>query len=132
MGEAVAGMYHVGIIASDYEQAVWFYHNMLGLTIYKESYSEKSKARKLQMYCGKSYVIELFVPEHCESCRVESGYMRTCVNHISFLVSDVGAMLDRMKRNHIETEGVNLDMETGKRYGFCYGPDGVKIELYER
>ncbi len=31
MGEAVAGMYHVGIIASDYEQAVWFYHNMLGL-----------------------------------------------------------------------------------------------------
>ena len=53
------------------------------------------------------------------------------MNHISFLVSDVAKMLDCMRQNHIETEGVNLDGETGKRYGFCYGPDGVKIELYE-
>jgi glyoxylase I family protein len=124
-------IHHVGIVASSYEQAVWFYCNLLGLVIHKESYSAKRKARKLQLYCQDQYAIELFIPEKGKACTVESGYTKACVNHISFLVSDVAKMLDCMRQNHIETEGVNLDGETGKRYGFCYGPDGVKIELYE-
>ncbi len=131
MDRGAVCMHHVGIVASDYEQAVWFYRDLLGLAIHKESYSARRKARKLQLYCQDQYAIELFVPEKSEACVVESGYAKACVNHISFLVSDVAEMLDRMRQNHIETEGVNLDAETGKRYGFCYGPDGVKIELYE-
>lgn len=124
-------MHHVGIVASDYGQAVRFYCGLLGLKMHKESYSEKRRARKLQLHCDGQYVLELFIPEDVQPGRMESGYTKACVNHISFLVSDVEEMVERMERNHVETEGVMLDVETGKRYSFCYGPDGVKIELYE-
>lgn len=122
--------HHVCIIAYDYAASVHFYQDLLGLVIRHKSYSEHQKAQKIEFYCGDEYVIEMFVKDSVE----QNSNMQSLdgLNHLSFYVEDPESILLFLEHNGVRTERTKLDANTGKKYGFAYSPEGIKIEFYER
>ena len=41
-------------------------------------------------------------------------------------------MLEKMSEKGVPVTEVKIDRLTGKKYGFCWDPMGIKIEFYER
>ncbi len=129
--QAGLAFHHVCIVASNYRKAVEFYVDSLGLEIYRESFSENRNAKKLELYAGGQYVVELFINEAESGNRpLERG--KTGPEHVSFLTDNVGAMLEYLKSRGIPVTEAKIDKETGKAYGFCWDPDDTKIEFYQR
>ncbi len=124
--------HHVCIFGSDYKKSMDFYVNKLGLQVFRESYSRKKDAKKIELYCNGEYIIELFVKEDlaeqdgCRKCSFRPG-----LEHLSFLTENVQKKLQMLKGQGVSVTEVREDAATGKPYGFCYDPDGTKIEFYE-
>lgn len=53
-------IHHVAIICSDYKKSKYFYVNILGLKIIKETYRKERDSYKLDLSIDKDYQIELF------------------------------------------------------------------------
>lgn len=126
--------HHICVIASDYEEAVRFYVDYMGFEIFRESYSTNKNAKKLELYSGGRYIAELFIKE-AGTGRKQERAADTVVpgfNHLSFLTEDVEYMVERMAGNNVPVTEVKTDRITGKKYAFCWDPEGTKIEFYER
>jgi lactoylglutathione lyase len=55
------------------------------------------------------------------------------VNHLTFRVTDVAGVLERLRRPGVELihqQPLTLD-KLGSRIAFFWGPDGEKLELFE-
>ena len=129
----VLTFHHVCITASDYQSAIAFYVNILGLEIYRESFSENRNAQKLELYSDGSYVIELFaggIDTEYDPDRAKDT--KTGLDHLSFLTDDVIKTLEYLRERGVPVTEVKKDRATGRKYGFCWDPDGTKIEFYER
>lgn len=125
--------HHVCAVASDYRKAVEFYVECLGFEIYRESYSIHRNAKKLELYSNGRYVIELFVREDDRKVSDIGSEKadKTGLDHVSFILEDVEGTLIRLKAKNVRVSEVKKDISTGKKYGFCWDPDGIKIEFYE-
>ncbi len=53
-------IHHIAIICSDYNQSKYFYTEVLGLTVIRESYREERQSYKLDLSLNGEYIIELF------------------------------------------------------------------------
>lgn len=126
--------HHACIVASDYRKAVTFYVDCLGFEIYRESYSSHRNAKKMELYNNGRYVIELFVEDAERAITEAESGKNTAVGleHISFLTEDVAGMLQSLAEKNVPVSEVKEDISTGKKYGFCWDPNGTKIEFYER
>ncbi len=119
--------HHVCIWAFDYEKAIDFYVHKLGLTIHQETFSEKHQAKKVELYADDGYVIELFVSKDIFDCPQQKS---VGIEHISFLVENMEEKLKFLKERGVSVIDAKEDALTGKLYGFCFDPDGTKIEFY--
>lgn len=119
--------HHVCIWTSDYDKSIHFYVDLLGLNLYRETFSHKHHVKKLELYCEDQYVIEMFVGG---SSLIRTQKMKIGFEHVSFLIENVREKLDEMKKAGVITDDPKIDENTGKEYGFCFDPDGNKIELY--
>lgn len=119
--------HHVCVIASDYDTAVDFYCNKLGMEIYRETYSQNRHAKKLELHKNGKYLIELFVKER----KQRNSGAEPVIDHISFLTEDVETVQNALKEKGVPFSDIKVDKTTGKLYGFCEGPDGIKLEFYE-
>lgn len=127
---------HICINSNNYEEAIHFYCDLLGLTIHSESFSKNKNATKVELYDESGYAIELFVnkdwPVAKEIETRHGGALITGFDHLSFYEDDPDAKLAFMKENGVEIIETQIDAGTGKKYGFCFSPEGLKIEFYEK
>jgi len=107
---------HVGVISSDYKATIEFYVNILGFTIFRESFSEKMNGQKLELHLQGQYILEVFVTQ--DAVKEIREKTATGLNHLSFLVDDVNKVITYLKSKGVKTLEVNLDKITGKEYAF--------------
>jgi glyoxylase I family protein len=122
-------IHHVAIICSDYQASKYFYTEVLGLKILKETYRANRNSYKLDLSVNDKYQIELFSfpdPPKRITDPEASG-----LRHLSFEVDDIYKALEELNRLNIVTESIRLDEFTGKNFLFFSDPDGLPIELYE-
>jgi len=117
---------HIGIQVRDLDRSIKFYTEVLGLTLRKRArLNETTELAFLPI--GESE-IELI----CKS--TEYTFAREgIVNHLTFKVADVAAVLDHLRKHKVELiHEQPLDLEPlGSRIAFFWGPDGEKMELFE-
>ena len=126
--------HHICLLAPNYEEAVRFYVDYMGFEIFRESFSVNKNAKKLELYSGGRYIAELFIREDGTN-RKEDKTADPALpgfNHFSLLTDDVERMVERMSKNDVPVTEVKRDRITGKKYAFCWDPEGTKIEFYER
>lgn len=127
----ILGFHHVCIVASDCEKSRKFYVDDLGMDVFHETYSRNRNAKKYVLYYGGQYMIELFARDAVPEQELKQDDTPG-IEHVSFYVSDVGEMLDYLRRRGAEVSDVKCDRDTDKEYGFCWDPDHNKIEFYEK
>lgn len=120
---------HVGIVCSDYEKAIDFYVNCLGMKIYRISFSFNRNAKKIELLFNSKYIIELFIPEEVK-IKTQSCECTGC-DHIAFYVNDIEKIFENVKQKGCDFIEPKIDIVTGKKYMFIIDPDGFKIEFYE-
>ena len=125
----IAGVHHVAIICSNYEESRHFYSEMLGLTIVSETYRADRDSYKINLALPEGRQIELFsFPQPPP----RASYPEACgLRHLAFAVGDLDDAVNALTARGIALEEVRIDELTGKRFTFFADPDGLPLELYE-
>jgi glyoxylase I family protein len=123
------GIHHIAIICSDYAVSKYFYTEILGFTILKETYRQERDSYKLDLSIHGEYCIELFsFPNYIQrASRPEALGLR----HLAFRVKNIDLALEELLKHNIRCEAIRLDEITNKRFVFFNDPDGLPLELYE-
>ena len=123
-------VHHTSIICSDYKKSKFFYTEVLGLKIIRETYRKERDSYKLDLALHGQYVIELFSfpnPPQRPS-RPEAAGLR----HIAFEVEDILMVCELLKKKDVDVEPIRVDENTNKKFTFIADPDNLPIEFYER
>lgn len=124
------GIHHVAIICSDYAHSKYFYTQVLGFEVLRETYRAERQSYKLDLRLGDGTQIELFSfpsPPPRPS-RPEAQGLR----HLALVVDDLEAAVQHLHTCGVSTESIRLDELTNRRFVFFQDPDQLPIELYER
>jgi glyoxylase I family protein len=122
-------VHHIALIVSDYEKSKYFYTEILGLEILKETYRASRNSYKLDLALNGQYIIELFsFPDYV---RRPSYPEALGLRHLAFEVKDIEQAANELQLNNIPTEAIRTDEITGKRFLFFADPDGLPLEFYE-
>jgi len=123
-------IHHVSIICSDYDRSKYFYTDILGLKIIRETYREQRQSYKLDLSLNGEYVIELFsfINPPVRVSNPEAAGLR----HLAFEVDDLSEVVESLKKINVTSEYVRVDETTGKKFTFIFDPDNLPIELYEK
>jgi glyoxylase I family protein len=121
-------IHHTAIICSNYEKSKYFYVNILGLKVIRETYREQRDSYKLDLLIGESQ-IELFSFPHPP--KRPSYPEARGLRHLAFEVNNIEASVKELEANDIIVEPIRIDELTGKKFTFFSDPDELPIELYE-
>ena len=123
-------VHHIALIVSDYEKSKYFYTEILGLEVVKETFRESRNSYKLDLALNGQYIIELFsFPNYV----TRPSYPEALgLRHLAFEVDDIEQSLIELQTLNILTETIRTDDITRKRFLFFLDPDGLPLELYER
>lgn len=123
-------IHHIAIICSDYQASKYFYTEVLGLKVIRETFREQRSSYKLDLSLNGNYVIELFsFPDPpARVSRPEAVGLR----HLAFEVDRLENVISHLKEYGIEAEPIRTDEITGKRFTFVFDPDQLPIEFYEK
>jgi glyoxylase I family protein len=121
-------IHHVAIICSDYKVSKYFYTEILGLTILRETYRAERDSYKLDLELN-GVQIELFsFPK--PPARLSYPEARG-LRHLAFAADDLDGFVKYLESHQIKREPIRTDELTGKRFTFFADPDGLPLELYE-
>ncbi|WP_127837387.1 SMU1112c/YaeR family gloxylase I-like metalloprotein [Clostridium prolinivorans] len=123
-------IHHVAIICSDYKKSKYFYVNILGLKIIKETYRKERDSYKLDLSIDKDYQIELF--SFNNPPKRLSYPEATGLRHLAFEVSNINEAVKELNDKGIVTEPIRIDEITGKKFTFFNDPDNLPLEIYEK
>jgi glyoxylase I family protein len=123
-------VHHIALIVSDYEKSKYFYTQILGLEILKETFRETRNSHKLDLALNGHYIIELFsFPDYV----ARPSYPEALgLRHLAFEVDDIEKRAIELHSQHVQTETIRIDEITGKRFFFFTDPDGLPLEFYEK
>jgi glyoxylase I family protein len=123
-------VHHIALIVSDYEKSKYFYTEILGLEILKETFRASRNSYKLDLALNGQYIIELFsFPDYA----ARPSYPEALgLRHLAFEVNDIEQAANELQLNNIPTEAIRTDEITGKKFLFFADPDGLPLEFYER
>lgn len=123
------GVHHIAIICSDYKISKYFYTEILGFKIIRESYRELRKSYKLDLQVSEQTQIELF---SFDSPPERFSAPEACgLRHLAFRVDNIDLVINHLIKHDIVCEAIRIDEYTGKRYTFFSDPDKLPLELYE-
>jgi glyoxylase I family protein len=123
-------IHHVAIIGSDYARSKWFYTEVLGLAIIRETYRPDRGSYKLDLALDVGQQLELFTfPD--PPMRLTHPEARG-LRHLAFAVDDLDSAVAYLRASGIAVEGIRVDAATGKRFTFFRDPDDLPLELCER
>lgn len=120
---------HIAIIASDIEQSIAFYVDVLGFSIIRKVYREERDSWKVDLALNGDYLIELFT--FPDAPQRPSYPEALGLRHLAFSVDDIEASISELKAKGVETENIRIDPFTGCKCVFFADPDGLPIELVE-
>lgn len=123
-------IHHIAIIASDYEKSKYFYTEILGFKILKETYRAKRDSYKLDLMIDGEYQIELF--SFANPPKRLTNPEAAGLRHLAFEVDNIEASVKYLKEKNIEVEPVRVDEITNKKFTFFKDPDDLPLELYEK
>lgn len=123
-------IHHIALIVRDYEKSKFFYTQVLGLEISKETYRAQRDSYKLDLALNGEYLIELFsFPDFVP----RPSYPEALgLRHLAFEVDDIEDAAYELQSHNILTEPIRIDEITGKRFLFFSDPDGLPLEFYEK
>jgi glyoxylase I family protein len=125
----ILAIHHVAILTDDYEKSRYFYTELLGFAIIKETYREDRKSYKLDLAINGQYQIELFsFPDYKERASFPEA---KGLRHLAFAVNNIEEAVTELGAKGIATHGIRTDEITNKRFCFFYDPNGQPLELYE-
>lgn len=125
----ILGIHHIAIIAGDYEKCKYFYTEILGFKIIRETYRQNRNSYKLDLSVNGKYQIELF--SFADAKERLSFPEAKGLRHLAFAVEDLDAAVAHLKKNKVAVQEIRLDELTGKRFSFFNDPSGQPLELYE-
>jgi lactoylglutathione lyase len=115
---------HIGVMVEDMDRSVRFYTEVLGLSLV-----ERRHFNTVELAFIKVGETEL------ELVAGSRGYARedAVVNHIAFRVHDLDAAMTRLREEGVAFMTPEpVPVWEGMRVIFFRGPDGEKLELFER
>lgn len=117
---------HIGIMVRDMDRSIEFYRDVLGLAL-RERRSFHAVELAFLHAENDSAEIELIAGE--DAYRPGDG----TVNHLAFTVTDLEPLIARLQAHSVPIDGDGpIDIWDGMRVLFFRGPDGEKLELFER
>lgn len=114
---------HIGLMVADAEKSIWFYTEVIGMTLRERRPFGDVELVFLSL-AGQE--LELIVGVDAEF----SG--RSRIDHFGFTVRDLDAAKARIVEMVPGTTFEDLELWDGMRCAFFSGPDGEKLELFER
>ncbi|MBO6158301.1 MAG: VOC family protein [Firmicutes bacterium] len=121
-------IHHIAIICSDKEEALHFYHDLLGYPIIRENYRPERDDWKIDLQLNDTTELELFImKDHPGRPSPEAYGLR----HLAFRVPSVDEMVAELERKGIPCEPIRTDTFTGEKMTFFHDPDGLPIEIHE-
>lgn len=120
---------HIAIIASDIEQSIAFYVDVLGFSIIRKVYREERDSWKVDLALNGDYLIELFT--FPDAPQRPSYPEALGLRHLAFTVSNIETSISELHSKGVETESIRIDPFTGCKCVFFADPDGLPIELVE-
>ena len=123
-------VHHVAVLCSNYERSLAFYTEVLGLEVLSEHYRAERQSYKTDLALNGEFVVELFsFPDPPKRVtNPEAAGLR----HLAFEVDDVEAALAAVHEKGVPHEQVRIDPLSGKKFVFCFDPDNLPIEFYEK
>ena len=123
-------VHHVAVLCSDYDRSLTFYRDVLGLQVLSEHYRAERQSYKTDLALNGVFVVELFSfpnpPQRVTN--PEAAGLR----HLAFEVDDVEAARSEVMEKGVPCEQVRVDPLSGKKFVFCFDPDNLPIEFYEK
>ncbi|MGI6083599.1 MAG: VOC family protein [Limnochordia bacterium] len=116
---------HIGIMVSDLDRSIAFYRDVLGLELIERL---KNNTAEIAFFKVGDVEIELVAGS-------SAPYEKTdgIVNHLTFTVTDLDAALQMLKDKGVELiNSEPVPIWGGMRVLFFRGPDGEKLEFFER
>lgn len=125
MGDWLKKIEHVGIYVSNLDRSIAFYRDILGLEL--KEIVETDRGRIAFMQIGESQ-LELIC--HPPTEERPAGV----VDHVTFTVTDINAVYERLKEFDVELidEAPKPVFGGAAKILFFYGPDGERLELFQR
>lgn len=121
---------HIAVIASDKAASLAFYCDVLGFTVISEHYREARHSWKIDLALNGEYLLELFTFPKSPARLSQS---EACgLRHLAFAVNDLVAWKTFLDTRQITCDEIRTDEFTGKLFLFCFDPDNLPVELYER
>ena len=126
---AVRKMDHVGVMVSDLDASLLFYQKVVGLEL-KDQFTIANGARTLAFLGFNG-------SDETELELVYGGNLdlpaEGKVNHVAFLVDDIEEEFNRLKGlNVVFISDEIVTLPNGYRNFFVEGPDGEKVEFFQR
>lgn len=123
-------VHHVAVLCSDYEKSLAFYRDVLGLEVLSEHYRAERQSYKTDLALNGEFVVELF--SFPDPPKRVTNPEATGLRHLAFEVDDVDDVMKEVVQKGVPCEKVRIDPLSGKKFVFCFDPDDLPIEFYEK
>jgi lactoylglutathione lyase len=120
---------HIGVMVSDMDRSIQFYKDALGLELVGRTPLNGAELAFLS-YPGTEHIQLELISRWREDLPARGN-----VDHIAFSVSDIDAEVERLKSLGIEMidqAAKEVNIIGPVKIAFFYGPDGERLELFER
>ena len=125
----IKAIHHVAIITDNYERSKYFYTEILGFSILKETFRAERNSFKLDLAINGLYQIELF--SFADSKQRASFPEQRGLRHLAFGVADIEKARAELISKSIDVQAIRTDEGTNKRFCFFNDPNDQPLELYE-
>ena len=125
----IKAIHHVAIITDNYERSKYFYTEILGFSILKETFRADRNSFKLDLAINGLYQIELF--SFADSKQRASFPEQRGLRHLAFGVADIEKERAELISKSIDVQAIRTDEGTNKKFCFFNDPNDQPLELYE-
>jgi len=125
----IQSIHHVAILTDDYERSKFFYTEILGFKVIKETFRKERNSYKLDLSLNGLYQIELF--SFPETKPRASFPEQRGLRHLAFGVNNIEKAREELILKSIDVEAIRIDEITNKKFCFFKDPNDQPLELYE-
>jgi len=125
----IQSIHHVAILTDNYERSKFFYTEILGFKVIKETFRKERNSFKLDLSLNGLYQIELF--SFPETKPRASFPEQRGLRHLAFGVNNIEKEREELILKSIDVEAIRIDEITNKKFCFFKDPNDQPLELYE-